>query len=181
MRRSPFVRSAAVTILALTVAGCGTVRVNSYAERGFDLQRYQTFGWGPADQHSTGDPRLDNNRFFSERIQEQVERGLVRRGLSKAIANSPDLQLHYHATWHEEIDINAFDYGSGYTSGDDPPPFVYEAGALTIDVVDPTVGKVVWRGWAESNVSGVIDNQRWMEERIDQIVAKIMERFPRRP
>jgi len=170
-----------VILLALAVAGCGAVRVNSYAERGFDLQRYHTFGWGAADQHSTGDPRLDNNRFFSERIQEQVERGLLRRGLSKTTADSPDLQLHYHATWHEEIDVNTFDRGSGYTSSDDPPPFVYEAGALTIDVVDPALGKVVWRGWAESNVSGVVDDQRWMEERIDQIVAKIMERFPHRP
>ena len=70
MIRLSFARSAAVTILALTVAGCGAVRVNSYAERGFDLQRYHTFGWGPADQHSTGDPRLDNRSEgeLSERL-----------------------------------------------------------------------------------------------------------------
>jgi len=38
---------------------------------------------------------------------------------------------------------------------------------------------LIWRGWAEGSIEGVIDNQTWMESRIDEAVAKILERLPR--
>ena len=40
------------------------MRVDSFTERGVDIRQYRTYEWGPADTFSTGDPRLDNNRFF---------------------------------------------------------------------------------------------------------------------
>jgi hypothetical protein len=34
------------------------------------------------------------------------------------------------------------------------------------------------RGWAEGSLDGVIEDQRWMEERIDISVERILARFP---
>jgi hypothetical protein len=36
----------------------------------------------------------------------------------------------------------------------------------------------VWRGWAEDSINGVIDNQEWMEQAIDQAVARILRQLP---
>jgi hypothetical protein len=57
---------------------------------------------------------------------------------------------------------------------------VYDAGTLLIDLVDARTNRLVWRGWAEGSVDGVIDNQEWMEARIDEAVTRILERLPRR-
>jgi hypothetical protein len=40
---------------------------------------------------------------------------------------------------------------------------------------------VVWRGWAESTFDGIVDNQQWLERRVDEAVARMFEKFPRKP
>jgi hypothetical protein len=47
-----------------------------------------------------------------------------------------------------------------------------------LDFVDPATNKLVWRGWAEGSIDGVIDRQERMEEIIDLAVGRILERFP---
>jgi hypothetical protein len=46
--------------------------------------------------------------------------------------------------------------------------------------VDPRSNRLIWRGWAEGSFEGVIDNQEWLEKRIDETVARIMDRLPAR-
>jgi hypothetical protein len=48
-----------------------------------------------------------------------------------------------------------------------------------IDVVDTRTSKVVWRGWAQDSMNGVIDNQDRLAAQIDKAVTRMMERFPR--
>jgi hypothetical protein len=171
------------TIIAaagLSLAGaCATMNVHSYAERGTNLRQYRTYRWGPADTWSTGDPRLDNNRFFDERIRGQVEKELARRGFEKAGDDPADLLVHYHASVSQEIDIRQLDPPSSYGAEYDPP-FVYDKGTLFVDLVDPVTDRVIWRGWAEGSLERVVDNQAWMESRIDETVAKILGRLPNR-
>jgi len=171
------IAAAAVSVLAL--AGCAPLTVNSYVDRAADFTRYRTFAWGPEEQLSTGDPRLDNNPFFHGRVQAQIEKALTARGLEKA-TGAPDLTIHYHASVTQEINAGTADRQYGYCEGDGCNPYVYEAGTLLIDLVDARSNRVVWRGWAEGPIDGVIENQDWMEERIDQAVARILERFPTR-
>ena len=45
--------------------------------------------------------------------------------------------------------------------------------------VDTRTNRVVWRGWAEGSVDGVIDNQQWLEQRVDEAVRRILARLPR--
>jgi hypothetical protein len=59
-------------------------------------------------------------------------------------------------------------------------PFVFDAGTLVIDLVDAGTNKLLWRGWVEASLDSVVDNQHWMEEQIDEAVARILERLPRR-
>lgn len=171
-------RYAAVAIAALALAGCATMNVGSFVERGAEFSRYRTYGWGPAEALETGDPRLDNNPFFHERVRSAVDGLLAARGFERTTSGTPDLLLHYHANITQRIDVNAIDQRYGYC--DECRSYVYDAGTLTLDFVDTRTNKLVWRGWAERSMEGVIDNQEWMEERIDEAVRRILERLPRR-
>jgi hypothetical protein len=163
---------------ALTLGGCAPVKVNSFVERGADFKRYRTYNWAPDDQLSTGDPRLDNNTFFLERLQADVEKQLASRGFEKATAGTPDLQLHYHARVRQRLDMNGADQTYGRCEG--CVPYVYDAGTLLLDFVDTRSNTLVWRGWAEGSLAGAIDNQAWMEETLDDAVARILTTLPPR-
>ena len=178
--RAQFGSLAALLALAVAAGGCASLAINSYAERGFDVQRYRTFNWGPAATLSTGDPRLDNNEFFAERLRAQVEKELASRGFEKTNSAPPDLLVHYHASVTQEIDIRHLD--REYPRGDETAsePYVYDAGTLFIDIIEPRTNRLIWRGWAEGSVEGLIDNQEWLEKQIDEAVARILNRLPRR-
>jgi hypothetical protein len=169
--------AAAVAALALTA--CASTRVWSYLEPGTDFSRYRTYDWASAEQFSTGDPRLDNNPFFQERLQADVDKELAARGFEKSPSEAPDLLLHYHASIRERIDVSGLDREYEYED-EDSRPFVYEAGTLGLDFVDARTNRLIWRGWAEASMDGVIDDQAWMEQKIDEVVTRILERLPRR-
>lgn len=177
-RSRRFVREGTAAILGLTLTGCALMRVNSFVERGFDVTHYRTYAWAPEDQLITGDPRLDNNPFFLDRLQADVDKALAARGLEKTTSAAPDLLLHYHARINQRLDVNGVDQKYGYS--DSMRASVYDAGTILLDFVDARTSRLVWRGWAEGSIDGFVDNQNWMEERIDEAVMRILARLPRR-
>jgi hypothetical protein len=176
MRPPRIARFIGLAIATLALAGCASIRVNSFIERGTNFTVYRSYHWAPADQLATGDPRLDNNEFFQERVQTAVEKGLGARGLEKAASGPADLVLHYHASVTQRVDVGGIDEKYGYC--EDCWPSVFDAGTLTLDVVDARTNRLVWRGWAESSLDGVVDNQQWLERKVDDAVDRILRRFP---
>ena len=177
---SRLVHVAALALLAAALSGCATLRVNSYLERGADLTRYRTYNWGPPDTWATGDARLDNNPFFRDRIRAGVDTEMTSLGFEKTTSEQPDLRLHYHASFTQRIETDGIDEEYGYCPRGDCQPYVYEAGTILIDFVDTRSNRVVWRGWAEGSVDNLVDNQQWLDERVDAAVKRIMARVPRR-
>jgi hypothetical protein len=55
----------------------------------------------------------------------------------------------------------------------------YELGTLVIDIVDAKTQKVVWRGWAQDAMNGIIDNQDRLEKQVDEGVMKMLVLLPR--
>ncbi len=171
-------RFVAAVIAALALTACASMTVNSYLERGIDFTRYRTYNFTPTDSASTGDPRLDNNRFFHERVQADVEKQMAARGFEKTAAPNADLLIHYHASITQEIDVNDIDRESGYCRTNDCRPYVYDAGTLLFDFVDRRTRMLVWRGWAKGSMDRVLDSQEWMEQKIDDAVTRILARLP---
>jgi hypothetical protein len=163
-------------IAALALAGCATnPRVYSFLERGADLSRYHSYTWAPPDRQGTGDPRLDNNEIFQEKVQSAVDARLASKGFEKT-SGSADLLVHYHASVEQRIDLQT---SEPYTPCDGCKPFIYDAGTLVIDLVDARTNRLLWRGWAEGNVEGVVDRQQWMDERVDADVTRILDTLPK--
>ena len=166
-----------VTALALWAAGCATTQVNGFLERGMDFAQYRSYTWAAQDRFSTGDPRLDNNEFFQARLRAAVDREMSARGFEKASAAGAGLVVHYHASVQQKMDVNALDSQYGYC--EECHSSVYDAGTITIDLVDSRTNRLVWRGWSEGTLDG-IDQQDVIEARVDAAVASIMQRLPPR-
>jgi uncharacterized protein DUF4136 len=155
--------------------------VGSHVDRGINFARYRTYDWGPADALPTGDPRLDKNPFFKDHVEGAVEKQLAARGLEMSTSGTPDLLIHYHASISQRIDVNRLDRGYGYCYGVDCPPdaIEYEAGTLVLDIVDSRTNRVIWRGWAQDTVEGVLDNEDEMARQINEAITRMLARLPR--
>ena len=80
---------------------------------------------------------------------------------------------------NQRVDVYTADYQYGYCYGDCQPQYTdYEQGTLIIDVVDTRTNKVVWRGWAQDVMNGIIDNQDRLEKKVDEEVTKMMMLLP---
>jgi Domain of unknown function (DUF4136) len=166
-------------LIAATLAGCATLTVSSHIERGVNFGEYLTYDWGPPDNLPVGDPRLDNNPFFRDRLQGAIEKWMAFKGYDRAVSGQPDLLVHYHANVNQKVDVYEADHAYGYCYGDCTDRVVeFEQGTLVVDVVDSRTHKVIWRGWAQGTMSGVIDNQQRLDEQVTKNVEKMMALLP---
>jgi hypothetical protein len=172
--------SLAFVLTAMVLAtGCAELIANADFDPATDFGVYQTYAWAPRDALPTGDPRLDANPFFDARVRSAVDAELAAKGLALTDAN-PSLLVHYHASVRERLDVYRIDREAGYTTGggERENVSVYEEGTLLVDLVDASSNRVIWRGWAQSDIGGVIDDRERMEQRIAESTRKMFERFP---
>ena len=154
--------------------------VSSHIERNVNFADYLTYDWGPPDNLPVGDPRLDNNPFFRDYVMGAIEKKLAEKGYEQAVSGEPDLLIHYHASVNQKLDVYTVDNSYGYCYGDCQPQISdYEEGTLIIDVVDTRTSKVIWRGWSQDTMNGIIDDQRRLEKQVDEGVTRMMVLLPK--
>jgi hypothetical protein len=158
-------------IAAVTLAGCMTMTVESYLAPGVHLRGYHTYDWAPVTAEATGDPRLDNNRFFDERVRAAVDRQLGSNHFERSA--EPELLVRYHARVTQEILFERAELEGG--DAEDRVPELDDTATLVIELVDARTYQLAWRGWAKGSFEGSIDSQMWMEKRIDEAVKLIMQ------
>lgn len=164
-------------LAAFAVSGCATMTAGSYAQRGVDFAQYHTYTWGPPDALPTGDPRLDANPFFEDHFEGAVEQQLARRGFG-LVQENPDLIVHWHASVTQRLQVHGVE---GICTGEQdcqPRATDYDSGTLVIDVLDARTKKVVWRGWSQDVMNGVITNQDRLEQHVENAVRRMFVEFP---
>jgi hypothetical protein len=170
-----------MAVLGLTVSACATMNVSSHVERGLDFTQYHTWQWAPADALPASDTRLDNP-FFQDHFQGAVERQLAKRGFvqTRSDGDMPDLLVHYHANVTPRINTTGADETTGACYDGDCSVRVVEneLGTMMLDVVDAHTGRLVWRGWAQHSVEGLLNNPQRFQARINEAVQKMFARFP---
>lgn len=173
-------RVAGLTVTALILTGCATMRVSSHTDPGLVWSKYRTFDWGPADTLPPGDPRLDKDPYFQDRVEGAIEKAMASRGFERSTSSErPDLLIHYHATITERIDVDQIDRGYGSCAAEDCLRVArYEAGTLVVDIVDAESNVLIWRGWAQDSVEGVLGNRERMRRRIDEGVGQMFATLP---
>jgi hypothetical protein len=165
----------------LLLTGCATLRVSSHTDRGLVWSKYQTFDWGPADALPAGDPRLDKDPFFQDHVEGAIEKAMTAHGFTRAATRErPDVLVHYHANVRERLDVDQIDRGYGYCATAECQSRVsrYEAGTLVVDIVDAASNVLIWRGWAQGSLDGVLGNRDRLRRRIDESVRQMFETLP---
>jgi hypothetical protein len=176
----PLILAIATATAAVLAASCATATGSSHVDTNVDFARYRTFDWGAADAFPVGDPRLDRNATFIDHLQGAVEKQLAVRGLAHGTADGADLLIHFHASVDRRLEIGPTDARHGYCFDDNCRTGVrdYEAGTLIVDVVDRRTDKLIWRGWSQRSVDGVLDDGDRLARMINEGVAKMFVGFP---
>ena len=171
----------AVVVTGFVLAGCATMRVSSHVERGLDFSQYRTFDWGPRDALPVGDPRLEKDPVFRDHVEGAIEKQMAARGFERSAASeTPDVRIHYHASINTRFDVREDNHSGNCTDGDVCPARVieYEAGTLVVDIIDERTNRLIWRGWAQDSVEGVLGNRERLNRKIDEGVVRMFARLP---
>ena len=175
--RSPRLFTLAACVL---LSACASVNAGADFSPTAKFDAYRTYDWGGGDSLPVGDPRLDANPFFDARVRAAVELELAAKGLRR-VRNAPDLLVHYHASVRQRVDVIRTDEQRGYSS----PAYTsnekvveFEEGTLVIDIAEPSAKTILWRGWSQTDIGGLLNDPRAMEKRINTSVQKMMKYFP---
>src|SRR6186997_648678 len=103
----------AATLAILTLSACATVDTGSFVDHVADFSRYQTYNWAPAARQA-GDPRLEKNAVFVDRLHGEIEKQLAAKGLRGPVSRKPDLLVSYRAAVTARTLVNGSENGYGY-------------------------------------------------------------------
>jgi hypothetical protein len=167
--------------VAALASGCAAMRVGSHVDRQLDFTQYRTYDWGDADALPVDDPRLASDPYFTDALEGAVEKQMAARGFERGPASdAPDLRIHYHASIdsrlivHESGGSPTVCAGGGCGAGVEQ----YEAGTIVIDIVDARRDQLVWRGWTQGSVEGVLNRREQLAQRVTDAVERLFKELP---
>lgn len=191
MKRKHLGIGSLVLIAAITLAGCG---VQSYVEKdpSVNLNNYKTFSW----IHEGDSKRADSKPYkdFQETnlmavISEELEKNGMRqvksnpdvlvdydimiendvRERSESVYSRPQVRYFYNPYTRR---VNSVYYPSRYM-GENSYAVPYKSGTITINMVDTKTNKLIWQGWAETEVG----NKRIQRDDMEKIVKAIFKKL----
>jgi hypothetical protein len=149
-------RLAFAAVLAVSLAGCATVQIDTQYKRDVDYRRYQTFAWnpvepGPEQAPEARDPEI--RRLVLGTIEEQL---LGRKFKRASQGATPDFFIAVHGWSRDKIEVKQYGYVYGYSGYGMYPtmggPAIqveqYKEGTIVIDFIDPGTKEMFWRGTA---------------------------------
>ncbi|MGB1658432.1 MAG: DUF4136 domain-containing protein [Longimicrobiales bacterium] len=170
--------------LAAFTAACGLgVVAGADFDASVDFARYATFTWDEPDDRPVGDPRLENNPFFDERLHAAIAIELADHGIRAGEADG-GLIVHHHATVRNRVDVYDADERAGYrrpagyTEG--AQVIQYDEGTILVDIADAETRAVIWRGWAQFDIGRALANPDLMDRAIQEAIGRMFEDFPGR-
>jgi hypothetical protein len=171
MRRAILVAIGLLT--ALTACGV-PIRTGTTAPPAMDASAGLTFAWNQGRDRIIGDPRLQDNRFFEDRLHEAVEWELSLRGIHRVDA-SPDLLVHHHLTLedHEQA-VESIDE-AGYTTSE---VYTYEGGTVVVHLVRAAGGQDFWLGWAQADIEPALEGPENMRTWVYDLVRVMFRSWP---
>src|SRR5581483_9800760 len=92
--------------------------------------------------------------------------------------DTPDLLVHYHAAVSSRV-VAVDTTGRPDPYYDNGVPLVADDTAtLMIDMVDSRTGHLVWRGWAQTDLEGLVSRADRFTSKINLAVTRMFARLP---
>ncbi|MBQ0785863.1 MAG: DUF4136 domain-containing protein [Oceanihabitans sp.] len=163
-----------VLLLLVVTTSCSSVRVASDYDKQANFNDFKTFAF-----YKTGIDKAEINDLDKRRILRAIETELLAKGFTKS--ENPDLLVSIFTKSREKINVHnnnfsPYGYGWGWS------PYYWNnyntvskstEGVLYIDLIDASKKELVWQGQGTGYLS-----QNKKEERIQEFVTKIMEKYP---
>lgn len=168
--------TAVLLLLAVSMTSCSTVQVASDYDQKVDFNQYKSFAF-----FKPGIDKADISDLDKKRILRAIEEEMVSKGFTKS--EEPDLLVSIFTKTKENINIYENRYGYGYGWGWYPwywgagPNTVSTTseGTLYIDLIDSKDKELVWQGMGTAALAKDVNKK---QERINEIVGKILEKYP---
>ncbi len=165
------------------LTGCSSVSVRRDYDPAIDFSMMETYAWKHEAQPKTGNPRVDND-LLDERIRTAVESCLSAKGFHKADPAHADMLVVYFVEYKRRISGDAwtFGIGSGLYDGYGGLGYHstlsdYDEGFLTIDIMDGTRDKTIWRGVGRRSTYEASSPEK-VTEIVGDAVERILSDFP---
>lgn len=182
-----------LVIAALMLSACG---VQSYVEKdpAVNLNNYRTYAWLNDKETKRKDGKAYKD-FQESYLMDLVSKELEKSGWQKATRGNPDVLIDYDIMVENDVReqsesvysrptvryfynpytrrINSVYYPSQYL-GEQSYTVPYKSGTITINIVDTKDNKLIWQGWAETDVT---NNKRIQKDDMNKIVRSIFKKF----
>jgi len=163
-----------VLLSFVVLQSCSSVRVSTDYDKSVDYSKYKTYAF-----YKDGIDKLKIHDLDKKRILKAIERELQAKEMTAS--ENPDLLINIFTEANERIDVNQWNYGWSFGWN----PWVFGGntasvsrsteGTLYIDLIDANKKELVWQGIGEGVLTKNINKK---EERINEFVKKILERYP---
>lgn len=163
-------------LLLFIFTSCSTVRVATDYDKDANFNQYNSFAF-----YKPGIDKAKISDLDKKRILRAIESELTAKGMTKS--ETPDLLVSIFTKEKERVDVynHNFGYGWGWN------PYWYggynssnvsrtSEGTLFIDLIDAKTNNLVWQGMGTADL--VNQNMEKKEERIKEIVMKILSEYP---
>lgn len=171
-----------IACITLFLSGCSSVTVRRDYDLAADFSRLSTYAWKHVEQPQTGNPRIDND-LIDARVRAAVNAELSAKGFELVDRSEADFRVAYFLEYKQRIGGNSVSFGMGigtysrYGVGYDTAISDYDEGHLTIDIIDPADGGIIWRGVGRRTTYDTGDPAKTTKV-VNMAVARILAKFP---
>ena len=164
-----------VLAAAAGLAACATtLKTDVGWDQKVDFAKYHTWAWKP--DGSFEDP------VWAKRCQDVLSDQLANDGLTQVgLDRNPDLWAVVHVRFSSKTEVVAYSPAWGYAWGGWAPLSTYDVqipvGTMIIDLVDPRMKQIVWRGRANDTIQADKNNEE-REEKLISILKQLFTGFP---
>lgn len=163
-------------LLSLFMVSCSTVRVASDYDKETDFNSFKSYAF-----FKPGIDKAEISDLDKKRILRAIETEMQAKGFIKS--ENPDVLVSIFTKTNQNINIYQNNYGMGYGWGWHPwywgsgfnTVSRTSEGTLYIDLIDAESKELVWQGMGTAALAKEVNKK---QERINEIVQKIMEKYP---
>jgi len=170
------IESTVLVFVAVFMTSCSSVRVASDYDQEANFSQYKTFAF-----FKPGIDQAEISDLDKRRILRAIENEMLAKGFTKS--EEPDLLVSIFTKTKENINIYQNNMYGYYGWGWNPwywgvgPNTVNTTseGTLYLDLIDAKSKQLVWQGMGTAALAKEVNKK---QERINEIVQKILEKYP---
>lgn len=155
---------------------------------GTDFTKFKTYRWVKMEGVQYPDDITD------AQIKQAIDTQLATKGLTKTDAETADVYVGYRVALDQEKQLNAYTtggyggwgwggpyrgygYGGGMTTA---TTTTITVGTLSLDMYDPAVKQLVWRGTASKTLDANAKPEK-RTKNLNKAMAKMLKNYPPKP